>query len=127
MPGSSSSPPSPTRPGISIWRAALGLLGERGLTRLLVEGGGRLAAALLRAGLVDRLVWLHAPLLLGGDAVPAVAALGLDRLADAPGFERLSSETVGEDVLTIFRAGAALPRMCRARSSAQRGCAKRAG
>ena len=41
---------------------ALGLLGERGLTRLLVEGGGRLAAALLRAGLVDRLIWLHAPL-----------------------------------------------------------------
>lgn len=82
---------------------ALGLLGGRGLTRLLVEGGGRLAAALLQAGLVDRLVWLHTPLLLGGDAVPAVAALALDHLADAPAFERLSSETVGEDVLTIFR------------------------
>src|SRR5216683_703382 len=83
---------------------ALTLCGERGLTRLLVEGGGRLAAALLRGGLVDRLVWLHAPLLLGGDGVPAVAELGLDALADAPGFERLASETVGEDVLTIFRA-----------------------
>ncbi len=83
---------------------ALTLFGERGLTRLLVEGGGRLAAALLRGGLVDRLVWLHAPLLLGGDGVPAVAELGLDALADAPGFERLASETVGEDVLTIFRA-----------------------
>jgi len=83
---------------------ALGLLGGQGLTRLLVEGGGRLAAALLRGGLVDRLVWLHAPLLLGGDAVPAVAALGLDRLADAPAFERVSSETLGDDLLTIFRA-----------------------
>src|SRR5262249_62305226 len=40
---------------------ALRLLGERGLTRLLVEGGGRLAAALLRAGLVDRLGWVNAP------------------------------------------------------------------
>jgi len=84
---------------------ALGLLGERGLTRLLVEGGGRLAASLLRAGLVDRLVWLHAPLLLGGDGIPAVADLGLDRLAEAPAFERLTSETVGDDVLTVFRAG----------------------
>jgi diaminohydroxyphosphoribosylaminopyrimidine deaminase / 5-amino-6-(5-phosphoribosylamino)uracil reductase len=83
---------------------ALGLLGEHGLTRLLVEGGGRLAAALLRAGLVDRLVWLHAPLLLGGDGIPAVAELGLDALADAPGFERLTSETIGADVLTVFRA-----------------------
>ncbi len=83
---------------------ALGLLGARGLTRLLVEGGGHLAAALLRAGPVDRLVWLHAPLLLGGDAMPAIAALGLDALADAPAFERLSTETVGDDVLSTFRA-----------------------
>jgi diaminohydroxyphosphoribosylaminopyrimidine deaminase/5-amino-6-(5-phosphoribosylamino)uracil reductase len=83
---------------------ALRLLGDRGLTRLLVEGGGRLAAALLRAGLVDRLVWLHAPILLGGDGVPAVAELNFIALTEAPGFERLSSETVGEDVLTVFRA-----------------------
>ena len=82
---------------------SLALLGTRGLTRLLVEGGGRLAASLLRAGLVDRLVWLHAPLLLGGDGVPAIAALGLDHLADAPGFERVSSEIVGNDVMSTFR------------------------
>lgn len=82
---------------------ALGLLGERGLTRLLVEGGGRLAAALLRAGLVDRLVWFHAPLLLGGDGVPAVGELGLDALADAPAFERMSSDTAGNDVVATFR------------------------
>ena len=82
---------------------ALGLLGERGLTRVLVEGGGRLAAALLRQGLVDRLAWFHAPILLGGDGIPAVAELGLDALAEAPSFERLSTETVGDDVLTMFR------------------------
>jgi diaminohydroxyphosphoribosylaminopyrimidine deaminase / 5-amino-6-(5-phosphoribosylamino)uracil reductase len=82
---------------------ALLRLGERGLTRLLVEGGGRLAAALLRAGLVDRLVWLHAPLLLGGDGVPSVSALGLAALAEAPGFELLSSETVGPDLLSTYR------------------------
>ena len=84
--------------------AALRRLGERGLTRLLVEGGGRLAAALLRAGLVDRLVWLHAPFLLGGDGVPAVGALGYAALAEAPGFDRLSTETVGADVMTTFAA-----------------------
>jgi diaminohydroxyphosphoribosylaminopyrimidine deaminase/5-amino-6-(5-phosphoribosylamino)uracil reductase len=96
-------PATPDAAGHIDLALALGLLGERGLTRLLVEGGGRLAAALLRAGLVDRLTWFHAPLLLGGDAVPAIAELGLDRLADAPAFERLSSEIVGDDVLTIFR------------------------
>ena len=84
-------------------RDVLRLLGERGLTRLLVEGGGRLAASLLRAGLVDRLVWLHAPLLLGGDGVPSVNALGLDTLAEAPDFELMSSATIGPDLLSTYR------------------------
>ena len=83
---------------------ALGQLGRRGLTRLLVEGGGRLAASLLQAGLVDRLIWLHAPLLVGGDGVPAIAALAPGPLADRPCFERIGSETVGPDLLTSFRA-----------------------
>ena len=84
--------------------AVLRALGDRGLTRLLVEGGGGLAASLLRAGLVDRLVWLHAPLLIGGDGIPAVAALGLNALTDAPRFECLSAESVGGDLLETYRA-----------------------
>jgi diaminohydroxyphosphoribosylaminopyrimidine deaminase/5-amino-6-(5-phosphoribosylamino)uracil reductase len=83
--------------------AALAALGSRGITRLLVEGGGRLAAALVRARLVDRLAWVHAPLLIGNDGIPAIADLGLEALAEAPSFERLSTETVGDDVLTVFR------------------------
>jgi diaminohydroxyphosphoribosylaminopyrimidine deaminase/5-amino-6-(5-phosphoribosylamino)uracil reductase len=82
---------------------ALGALGQRGITRLLVEGGAQLAAALLRARLVDRLAWVHAPLLIGGDGIPAIAGLALEALADAPGFERVSMEAVGDDVLTIFK------------------------
>jgi diaminohydroxyphosphoribosylaminopyrimidine deaminase/5-amino-6-(5-phosphoribosylamino)uracil reductase len=83
--------------------AALAALGERGITRLLVEGGGHLAAAFARAGLVDRLVWVHAPMLIGGDGIPAIAEFGLEMLSKAPSFERLSTETVGDDVLTVFR------------------------
>ena len=82
---------------------ALTALGERGITRLLVEGGAGLAAAFFRARLVDRLVWVHAPLALGGDGIPAIAGLDLAALSDAPAFERLSTETNGEDVLTTFR------------------------
>jgi diaminohydroxyphosphoribosylaminopyrimidine deaminase/5-amino-6-(5-phosphoribosylamino)uracil reductase len=93
--------PSPDRDGSLA--AALKALGERGITRLLVEGGGHLAAAFARAGLVDRLVWAHAPILIGADGIPAVAEFGLEMLSQAPGFERLSTETVGDDVLTVFR------------------------
>lgn len=90
--------------GLIDLSSALGLLGDRGLTRLLVEGGGRLAAALLRADLVDRLVWFHAPLLLGSDGIPAVAGLDPNGLAGVPRFEQLATELVGEDVMTVFRA-----------------------
>jgi diaminohydroxyphosphoribosylaminopyrimidine deaminase/5-amino-6-(5-phosphoribosylamino)uracil reductase len=82
-------------------------LGRRGLTRLLVEGGGQLAAALLQVGLVDRLVLFHAPLLLGGDGIPGIAALGLPRLAAAPRFERIGGEPSGADIsadtVSLFR------------------------
>jgi diaminohydroxyphosphoribosylaminopyrimidine deaminase/5-amino-6-(5-phosphoribosylamino)uracil reductase len=83
--------------------AALAALGDRGITRLLLEGGGHLAAAFARAGLIDRLVWVHAPMLIGGDGIPAIAELGIEMLSEAPNFERLSTETVGDDVLTVFR------------------------
>jgi diaminohydroxyphosphoribosylaminopyrimidine deaminase / 5-amino-6-(5-phosphoribosylamino)uracil reductase len=83
--------------------AALRALGARGLTRLLVEGGATLAAVLLQLRLVDRLVWMHAPLLIGGEGVPAIGALGIAELADAPRFARVSTEAVGADVQTTFR------------------------
>jgi len=93
----------PDRAGQVDLAAALTALGERGITRLLVEGGAGLAAAFFRARLVDRLVWVHAPLAIGGDGIPAIAGLDLAALADAPAFERLSTETIGDDVLTTFR------------------------
>jgi diaminohydroxyphosphoribosylaminopyrimidine deaminase/5-amino-6-(5-phosphoribosylamino)uracil reductase len=83
--------------------AALDALGHRGLTRVLVEGGGGLAAALMSAGLVDRIAWFRAAMVVGGDGIPAVAALGLDTLGKAPRFTRIGIESVGEDVLETLR------------------------
>ena len=77
-----------------------------GLTRVLVEGGGRLAAGLLKAGLVDELYWFRTPKIIGGDGRPAVADLGLDALAAGPAFARVGLETMGGDVLETFRRSA---------------------
>ena len=77
-------------------------LGRRGLTRLLVEGGGRLAASLIRADLVDRLVWFRAPGVIGGDGVPAVAGFALAGLADMPRFQRLSAQPAGADLVETY-------------------------
>ena len=78
------------------------LLGARGLTRVLVEGGGRLAAGLLRAGLVDRLVWFHAPGVMGGEGVPAVGDLGLSRLVDMTRFRRIEISVLGRDLMETY-------------------------
>lgn len=82
--------------------AALQALGQRGLTRVLVEGGGHLLAAMLRAGLVDRLAWFRAGMMLGGDGVPVAVAFGIDRLEDAPRFVRLGVEPCGDDVVETW-------------------------
>lgn len=85
---------------------ALAALALRGITRLLVEGGASLAAALLRADLVDRLVWFHAPSVMGGDGWPATQAFGTVRLADMPRFERVAVQSMGLDMMTEMRRAA---------------------
>jgi diaminohydroxyphosphoribosylaminopyrimidine deaminase/5-amino-6-(5-phosphoribosylamino)uracil reductase len=77
-------------------------LGEAGLTRILAEGGAHLAAALLRADLVDRLVWFTAPGVMGGDGVPAATSFGVDALKDMPRFARLGVRALGNDMEQIF-------------------------
>ncbi|HJQ73685.1 MAG TPA: dihydrofolate reductase family protein, partial [Gaiellaceae bacterium] len=74
-------------------------LGERGITSLLVEGGGTVAAEALRARAVDRVVLFLAPRLLGGDGIPAIGALGLPRVADAVEIVDVSLGRIGPDLV----------------------------
>jgi diaminohydroxyphosphoribosylaminopyrimidine deaminase/5-amino-6-(5-phosphoribosylamino)uracil reductase len=87
-------------------RPALAALAERGITRLLVEGGATLAGSLLCAGLVDRLHLYQAPILLGAEAMPGVGALDLRHLADAPRWRRLEERRIGHDLLSVLDAAA---------------------
>jgi diaminohydroxyphosphoribosylaminopyrimidine deaminase/5-amino-6-(5-phosphoribosylamino)uracil reductase len=57
--------------------AMAGAMAARGLTRVMLEGGGTLAAAFLRANLIDRLAWFTAPKIIGGDGTAAVGSLEL--------------------------------------------------
>lgn len=79
--------------------SALRALGAAGLTRVFCEGGGTLASALIGAGLVDRLVGMTAGLALGAEGVPALGAMGLDRLAEAPRFRLMGTRPIGADLL----------------------------
>jgi diaminohydroxyphosphoribosylaminopyrimidine deaminase/5-amino-6-(5-phosphoribosylamino)uracil reductase len=68
---------------------------------VLVEGGGRLAGALLDAGLVDRLYWVQCPVWLGQDGVPAVAGHRSLPLAEAPRWRIVERRALGEDTLLV--------------------------
>jgi len=78
--------------------AVLETLEERGVKSLMIEGGGRVAACFITAGVVDAIEWFRAPILLGGDGRPGVAALALARLAHAPKYRRLAAEPMGDDL-----------------------------
>jgi len=80
----------------------LAALAERGMTRVLVEGGSHVAAALLRASVVDRLVWFRAASVMGGDGIPAAAAFGVNVIAGLSTFTRRSVVEVGPDVMETY-------------------------
>ncbi len=78
--------------------AVLKALKRHGVGSVLIEGGGQVAASFIAADAVDALEWFRAPILLGGDGRPCVAALTMAQLSDAPRFRRLAVEPLGDDL-----------------------------
>lgn len=88
--------------GLSL-KAAMKALGAAGLTSLLVEGGGVLAASLLKEGLVDKIVVFYGPMIIGGDGLPMVGPLSLKGLKAAPRFRDARVRKSGEDFIVECR------------------------
>mgnify|MGYP003646218235 CR=1 FL=1 len=84
-------------------RQALQAMAARGITRVLVEGGGQLAALLLQADLVDRIAWFRAPAIIGGDGLPGIAGLGVSRITDMRRFAPIEVRQLGDDVLELYQ------------------------
>ncbi len=80
----------------------LAALADQGITRVLVEGGATLASAFLRENLVDRLYQFEAPVLIGGDGLPAVHSLAVRGLAGARRWRRLEERRLGADRLSVL-------------------------
>lgn len=70
---------------------------------LLVEGGGRVAASMLGAGLVDKAAFFYTPRIIGGDGTAAVGELGSTELGTSIEFEHMSSAQSGQDLLIEAR------------------------
>jgi diaminohydroxyphosphoribosylaminopyrimidine deaminase/5-amino-6-(5-phosphoribosylamino)uracil reductase len=80
----------------------LSALGAAGLTRVFCEGGGGLAATLLKADLVDEMVLFSGGAVIGGDGRPSIGALGLGALLEAPRFTLLDQHQVGGDPVSVW-------------------------
>jgi diaminohydroxyphosphoribosylaminopyrimidine deaminase/5-amino-6-(5-phosphoribosylamino)uracil reductase len=82
--------------------AVLAHLAERGITRLMIEAGPILAAAFVKADLVDEAAVLHARKDVGSDGLDALEGLRLTALTDSPRLQLIATEAVGEDTLELF-------------------------
>ena len=82
--------------------AAIELIGKKGITRLLVEGGGKLSASLFKANIVDLIYWFRAAAIIGGDGIAAISAYGVDNISMMQKFNLRSIKSIGLDRLEIY-------------------------
>jgi diaminohydroxyphosphoribosylaminopyrimidine deaminase/5-amino-6-(5-phosphoribosylamino)uracil reductase len=88
-------------PGLDLV-AVLHVLAGKGITRLLVEGGARVASSFVAAGLADEVWLLRGPDAVGAGGVPALEALPLSSITQSPTFRLRASEALQRDTLTIY-------------------------
>jgi diaminohydroxyphosphoribosylaminopyrimidine deaminase/5-amino-6-(5-phosphoribosylamino)uracil reductase len=93
--------------GVSVIPAAtladaLQALRRAGVESLLIEGGGRLAGAMLGQDLIDRYYWLQSPLWLGERGVPAITGLPSEPLDRAARWHAVERRALGEDTLLVM-------------------------
>lgn len=82
-------------------------LGRREVMELLIEGGGRVHAGFLAAGLVDRMIVFVAPKLVGAGGVPLIDLAGPERMADAWQLRVVTVRRLGDDVMIVGTLGGA--------------------
>jgi diaminohydroxyphosphoribosylaminopyrimidine deaminase / 5-amino-6-(5-phosphoribosylamino)uracil reductase len=90
----------PAQAGRLDLAAVLRLLAERGITRLMVEGGPIVAAAFVAADLVDEAALFRSPKVIGPDGIDALEGMRLDALTGK--LASLVREPVGEDSVEFF-------------------------
>jgi diaminohydroxyphosphoribosylaminopyrimidine deaminase/5-amino-6-(5-phosphoribosylamino)uracil reductase len=82
--------------------ASLELLAKRGLSRVMVEAGPILAAALLRADLVDEAALFRSPTAIGPEGLDALDGLPLSALTRSPRLKAVGNAAIGADTVELF-------------------------
>ncbi len=82
--------------------AALAVLGDEGINSLMVEGGAKIAGALVKAGLVDRFMHFRSPDVIGAGGLEALGDVALECLTAPQYFELCDEFELGRDVLLTY-------------------------
>ena len=77
-------------------------LANKGITRLMVEGGPRVAASFIKANLVDEAVLLRGPITIGMDGIDPLDGLSLDALTSSAHLRLSHTATIGADILNFY-------------------------
>jgi len=88
-------------PGLDL-AAVLHALADKGITRLMVEGGAKVASSFVSADLADEIWLLRGPEPIGPGGIAALDALPLTSITQSPRFSVRASESLGNDTLTIY-------------------------
>jgi diaminohydroxyphosphoribosylaminopyrimidine deaminase/5-amino-6-(5-phosphoribosylamino)uracil reductase len=94
--------PAPAAAGGLEFAAVLARLAERGITRVMIEAGPVLAAAMLNADLIDEAVLLRSGTPIGTDGIDALEGLPLAALAQSPRLELIRTEFAGADTIELM-------------------------
>lgn len=94
---------TPELRGRTAVSAALAELHERGVTSVLLEGGGTLAWSFFEAGAVDRVAWFIGPKLLGGKGASPLGGMGAAQMDEAIRLHEVRTEAIGDDLLVSAR------------------------
>lgn len=90
----------PSEEGLVNLEGLLKVLGERGVTSVLVEGGGILLGSLFDRGLVDKVIVFIAPIIIGGEkAKTAIGGEGVDKVVDSVKLQRVKVERFDGDLM----------------------------
>lgn len=94
--------PMPMTNGQIDLTAAVSMLAERGITRLMVEGGQSINTAFLNAGLIDEVAWFRAPTSIGVEGVRAFDIAGTEYPDQSGAFELTSVIDLDDDRLERY-------------------------
>ncbi|PIR38961.1 MAG: riboflavin biosynthesis protein RibD [Alphaproteobacteria bacterium CG11_big_fil_rev_8_21_14_0_20_39_49] len=80
---------------------AVKILASKGITRLMVEGGSKVASSFIKANVVDELIWMQAEKEIDEDGIDAIEAMDIKKIAEEK-FEKISELQMENDKVTLY-------------------------